>query len=885
MTSEIETTLYVSPSGSDQNAGTSTAAPFLTIQHAVNLAETTYLPQGPVVIIIAAGTYAEQITITYAAPNALTLVGSSDPAAPTVIRPASLTANLTEDYTGYFFDDNVGQTAAIVGVQDSGGSVTLMYLTVSGASLTTAGLATGQWSGIAYINSSGTLANNRVQSIEVPDAIGQASVHGMEIKATAGMQTVAIVNNQLSQYAGHVAVDLMAGGLTPGVLTVVVEENLLVGDPAQTLTPVAQFGIAAGGLTGLTIRRNNIALFSSPWNVSGTWLDPHAPEAQWTAEYNSLVANDNGISLHGASGGVVAHNSILAGSAGMELGPQFNVPSGQTPAASSQNVIWANTIVGTTTVATTSVTVNGTAVVTAITGQPVDGILIWDGQQNRAVGNHVAGFVNDAYVGEDPVFINNTASWAPDTMPTYNNSGNTLAFNAWGMLAVPQASSGVTGYAVVNANNASVFVEDAQNNWWGTPAGPTASSNTFNPTNQGLPVSNGVDSWLEFVPPLALTEGFGFSPVLNLTTGVGYPWIRAALAAASPGDSIGLAFGTFVENVTVSVPQVTVASVSVAEPATIQPNLAQTPAAKVTVQADGVNLQSLIVSAPSDGAGIWVGTHPATSLTGIQIVSLQTVGGAIGILWTAGASGSVDDVAVNQFSRFGLSMGNEILGGQASQVTVTNSVVNGGDNESGAGIRWVAGAGGAALNNLVNGGNTGILLQDTAGVTIQANRIAGSATGVEITATVTGEAMNHLVIVDNLVEPVPQTPLAVARGIWIWSQVDGVTFEVVVNNNRIQGPVDGLSEGVVLGQTGVSAAIQWAGSGNTVARWGVGLAIFSDPVTMTFAYNNIIDNLTAVDNNSLSPMALPDNWWGVAEVPPNLSGNVSVAPVLSEPVM
>lgn len=773
----------------------------------------------------------------------------------------------------------MGQTAAIVGIQDTQGPVTVEYLTVSGASLTPAGLATGQWSGIAYINSSGTVSHNQVKSIEVSAIIGQASVHGMEMKTTAGTHSLEITHNYLAQYAGHVAIDLMAGGLTSGVLTATVTDNIIIGDPADTLTPVAQFGIAAGGLSGLVVRRNNIAHFSSPWNVSGIWLDPLNPEATWTIAYNSLVANDNGISIHGASGGVIAHNSILAGAAGIEMGPQFNVPSGQIPASSSNSLIQGNTIAGSPTVATTQVTINGTTVESAITGQPVDGILVWDGQQNRFIGNHVSGFVNDAYMGEDPVFLNNAVSWSPGTMPSYDNQGNSLSFNAWGPLATPASSSGVTGYAVVNANNATPFVVDASNNWWGSPSGPSNIANTFNPATQGLPVSAGVNytPWLTFVPALDLTEATGQTPFSS---------IGAALSEATPGASLSLATGTFVENVTVSISGVTLASQSSLAPATIQASPTMSMPATISIQADDVTIQSVTVEAPSSGYGVWVGSDPASPILGAQLLGCHIIGGAIGILFTAETEGSVIGVTVEQFARYGISLGNETLGGQGSRVAVQNSVVTGANSPSGTltGVRWTDGAAGILSDSVITTVGTGVVIEDTAAVTLSQNQLQSVQTGIVITATTAGSIMTDLVLTNNLVAPTPSVSGEVVRGIWVYPQVAATTMAVIANENLLQGVLDAFAQGVVIGQTDVAATISWAGSGNTVTGWRTGLMVLGDPAVLTFSYNNIVDNVTAANNGSVSPIVLSNNWWGAPSAPTNVSGNLVVQPVLTAPV-
>ncbi len=545
------TTLYVAPSGT----------PYTSIQAAVNAAWTT---PGPVTIEVYGGnTFTGQVSVSQTgvgsgsgpAFTSLTISGGYGGGVTTVAAPSALVTNLNEGSTGYFFDDNTGATSAIIGVQLDSSTipVTIQGLTVSGSALSSSG---GPWSGIALVDTSGAITHNVVTNIQIQSQIGDASVHGIEVKATQNAATVAVTGNTLQDYPGHVAIDLMSNGTASaaGDLTVTVSGNKITGNPASTLGPVAQFGIVAGGIASLSISHNTISDMSSPWGVGGIWLDQMGTGATCTVSGNTLLNNDNGIDVHGASGCTLSGNTITAGSSGIELGQSYLTP---TVVPSSNNTISGNMITGVITDGT-SLAYGSPNPVSAIANQPVDGVLIWDGMGNVVQGNTVSGFVSDVYIGQDPVYLNNTATWPAGSsmFGTFNNSGNSVAFNSLGSLATPASGSDVAGYAVANLSNSTSFTLNATNNWWGSANGPTGSVNTYDVGSQGLPVSSGVNvaPWLTSAPVVGATTGTGFAPVTDITSGAQFASIQAAVNAAKSGDTILAAAGTFAEGVTVTTP-------------------------------------------------------------------------------------------------------------------------------------------------------------------------------------------------------------------------------------------------------------------------------------------------------------------------------------------
>ena len=472
--------------------------------------------------------------------------------------------NVTEGATGNFFDDNTGDTAAIIGVQTGSPDtaagvakatsqpvpVTVANLTVSGVNL--GGLPPGgELEGIAFVDTSGGIIGNTVEHIEQASAMGQAAVHGIEVKATAGPAAVTVSGNTAKNDAGHVAVDLMSA---PGDLTATVTGNTLTGDPVATTTPVAQFGVAAGGLAGLTVAGNTIADFQSPWSVGAVWLDAQSAGAACSVTGNTLVANDNGVDLHGASGCTISGNDISAGSAGVEIGPSY---TGSPAVPSSGNSVTNNAITGTTTEAST-LSYDGTSTpASAVAGVPVDGVLVWDGSQNTVAGNAVSGFVHDVYAGEDPVYLNNTASWGAGMPASYsgNTVGVSVSDNSLTVPAAAVAGSDVTsvGAAELNAPTGTLPMV-ATDNWWGCAGGPneagcatTAGSVTTTTWLAALaiaPASQTVASGATATLTATLQDNTGAAVLAPLgvryttTPGVGSGVVALATAGAGAGSAV-----------------------------------------------------------------------------------------------------------------------------------------------------------------------------------------------------------------------------------------------------------------------------------------------------------------------------------------------------------
>jgi len=116
------------------------------------------------------------------------------------------------------------------------------------------------------------------------------------------------------------------------------------------------------------------------------------------------------------------------------------------------------------------------------------------------------------------------------TIITYNTiEGNMRGISVYGNdLSIPEIHynniAGNTLYGVYSEITSNV---NATLNWWGSAAGPNATSNTYNKTLQGDRVSGNVDftPWLNATYP----EGSSFAPVENINTTEQFASIQAAI--------------------------------------------------------------------------------------------------------------------------------------------------------------------------------------------------------------------------------------------------------------------------------------------------------------------------------------------------------------------
>ncbi len=352
-------------------------------------------------------------------------------------------------------------------------------LTVSGIEITS---PPGAFEGISLVDTNGTISGDTVERLEGSSASMDASVHAIEVKSTVASRAVTVTGNKVGNEAGHVGIDLLAG--SPGTLAATVTGNTLTGEPSKaTGTPPAsgQLGIVAGGLASVNISANTISDYQSHFDVAGIYSDSQQAGAPCTVQGNTFTKNDDGIDLHGTSGCALIDNTITSGVAGIVAG-----------GSSNDNVIDSNAISGTQTEGTT-LAISG--------GQPIDGVLVSDGSGNQIDNNLISGFVDDAFVGQDPSYPSNALS-------TVDNSGNTFQNDSFTDLA------GSGGYGLASLDNSPTVNVGAKADYFGCAAGPASTGAGCTPVSANV----------TYVP-------FAFAPLSSSNSGVSFATAGTATAA------------------------------------------------------------------------------------------------------------------------------------------------------------------------------------------------------------------------------------------------------------------------------------------------------------------------------------------------------------------
>ena len=136
--------------------------------------------------------------------------------------------------------------------------------------------------------------------------------------------------------------------------------------------------------------------------------------------------------------------------------------------------------------------------------------------------------------------------------PNIDITENRIDSNEIGVLVLSGGSIDVSENAIVNNNQTGVNADylsdgnvNATSNWWGSPAGPSTESNTYNVENQGDSVTGAVN----VTPWLDAPDGNDFAPVEVNTKS--YASIQAG-ADSGTNTTVRLVAGTYDENVSIS---------------------------------------------------------------------------------------------------------------------------------------------------------------------------------------------------------------------------------------------------------------------------------------------------------------------------------------------
>ncbi len=420
--------------------------------------------------------------------------------------------------------------------------------------------------------------------------------------------------------------------------------------------------------------------------------------------------------------------------------------------------------------------------------------------------------------------------------------------------------SGNTSYGINNTIDS--FTVDAVSNWWGDASGPQHP--TENPVGLGDTVSDNVD----FVPwytDAAMTQT---PSVNNITKGLWYPTIQAAVDDADSGNTIEVGAGTYRENVVLN-KSITVTGdrgdVNVAGPGANAPVLdgdinndgtpdkgdgftipRNTNLSGITVE--GFIIQNFGNGTPSGGNGVgvgvisWENTSSNVTIRDNLFTNLGYNGVYVGT--------DSDDMQTNWLVQHNIIEGAPYAGIELTDVTDSQvldnvitapTVIFDDPGDAGVGIEIAA----RARNGLVTTSN--ILVE---GNTITGLFAGGSRAGINLLSRAYNSGRE-----------------AILSGITVEGNVvsgSGTRGIYVVAESRYDGPsqIDNLAitQNTL---TGNATGIEVGGTFALPKANGV-----YDVATITIQNNSLDGNTVfGLDNLTVETVTAAKNWWGAADGP------------------
>ena len=362
------------------------------------------------------------------------------------------------------------------------------------------GNANYRFIGVAFWNSGGSLSDMRVTRIM--DTPFSGAQHGVGIYAyndTSGPYTVTVTDVDVDLYQKN-AFALSGDGLTTNLTRVTTTG---AGATSVTAQNGIQIGFGAGGtVTDCEVVGN--AYTGPDWGATGVLL-----YAATTVNVSGTTANSNQTSFDFYdSNGSVDDSDVIN-------------PLG--------DALYAESLAG-----------RGEGAIDRPRPQPLDDFVYDPGRADITVD-----ITNSTFIGTDL-----TDSWGPTAL----GYGSTINFTVsdcevshwdWGVVAY---EAGGTVVSQVNGNSLhdntsygyftnAAATQDAEANWWGDASGPSG---------EGPGAGDGVSASADYSPWYAATPGT--SPMDWGTNGS----IQEVIDAASPGDVINIAGGTYPETVNVN---------------------------------------------------------------------------------------------------------------------------------------------------------------------------------------------------------------------------------------------------------------------------------------------------------------------------------------------
>lgn len=520
-------TYYVSTAGNDANDGLSPENAKLTIQAAIDIASTGDT------VLVGPGTYDEQVVIG----ESLTLQGAGDA---TIVKPSSAT-KLTYVRDGLFWygSPNTKQIAGIIvaNVPD-GSAVTVKNLKVDESSVTTKPFEADYLAGVFYRETGGVVDTVTIVGTGqwTPDR-----AYGMYLSAATNTVTIEVKGSTITNFDKE---GINAEGNT---LTVNIHHNTITGRGPTLAGDEVQNGVDVGRDAVGTVNYNtisNLAYQPEQWWAVGimfySYVSPTGKSA--TAIGNIMDNCQIGIIFKNVNG-VAQGNTVSGGTVGLiGIYAEPNASGAWTASFVGNTVSGVkddsfyhdnNAAIGANTYE--SVSLGASLTVTIDNNQlpgggstDADGISIGVG---GATGSIVATITNNTVSGwQYGIRLSGALVDAASSSANYNNIAGNQA------------------YGVYNGGSGMLNTEY---NWWGDPTGPR------NPTTNPSATGNGVSGNIDYTPWLDASHPGGSERswnVQNVDTGENFNSIQAAINAASQGETIIVAAGTYNEAVKIDKP-------------------------------------------------------------------------------------------------------------------------------------------------------------------------------------------------------------------------------------------------------------------------------------------------------------------------------------------
>lgn len=270
---------------------------------------------------------------------------------------------------------------------------------------------------------------------------------------------------------------------------------------------------------------------------------------------------------------------------------------------------------------------------------------------------------NNTFTDQDDaaIVLNHDTS----SKPQINVVDNRIEANEIGVAALKGGSIDVTGNEFVDNNQSAIDARaltestvNATSNWWGSSAGPNDDSNTYNVDDQGDAVKGPVtvSPWLD-----SETDGKAFTPVS--VGNESFASIQAGVGTG-PDSTVELTAGTYDEEVSVDVPNVTITGQG------------DETVVNGSIALDATDAHLSDVRIESDVGDVF--PNPAASNNAINV---------------AGSDVTVSDVTVDlsvESAEFSEGLAIEVFGSDAS-ATITNATIDGTGEMTADGLTAVVG--------------------------------------------------------------------------------------------------------------------------------------------------------------------------------------------------